>query len=58
MTMISEHFYNQGRTDVPAHVAQIPRNVRRIAEAHRRYRREIDAIKGRTIPVALDEWNY
>ncbi len=58
MTMISEHFYNQGRTDVAAHVAQIPNNVRRIADAHRRYRRQIDAIKNRNIRIALDEWNY
>ncbi|MBN1815989.1 MAG: hypothetical protein JW828_01425, partial [Sedimentisphaerales bacterium] len=58
MTHISEHFYCQSRSDVPQHVAQIPDNVRRIAEAHRRYRREIPAIQGRNIRIALDEWNY
>jgi alpha-N-arabinofuranosidase len=58
MTMISEHFYNQGRSDVVAHVAQIPNNVKRIADAHRRYRRQIDGLEGREIRIALDEWNY
>lgn len=58
MTHISEHFYCQERPDVAAHVAQIPDNVRRIAEAHRRYRKEISGLEHRDIRIALDEWNY
>jgi len=40
------------------HVAQIPNSVRRIAEAHRRYRQQIAGLAARNIRVALDEWNY
>src|SRR5208283_2197714 len=58
MDLMSEHFYCHARKDLAAHVRQIPDNVRRIAEAHRRYRREIPALAGKDIRVALDEWNY
>jgi len=58
MTHISEHFYCQNRGDIVAHVAQIPDNVKRIADAHRRYRRTIDSLEGKDIRIALDEWNY
>jgi alpha-N-arabinofuranosidase len=39
-------------------VAQIPGAIRGKAEAHRRYRREIEALKGKDIRIAMDEWNY
>ena len=58
MAYISEHLYWQDKPDVPAHVAQAPDAIRRVAEAHRAYRREIPALKGKDIRVALDEWNY
>jgi alpha-N-arabinofuranosidase len=58
MDLMSEHFYCGAQKDLLAHVRQIPDNVRRIAEAHRRYRREIPALSGKEIRVALDEWNY
>jgi len=58
MTNISEHFYCQEHPDVVQHVAQIPNSVRRIAEAHRRYRQQIAGLAARNIRVALDEWNY
>ena len=58
MDLMSEHFYCGAQKDLAAHVRQIPDNVRRIAEAHRRYRREIPALAGKDIRVALDEWNY
>ena len=32
--------------------------IRKVAEAHRAYRREIPALKGKDIRIALDEWNY
>ena len=32
--------------------------IRRVAEAHRAYRREIAALAGKDIRIALDEWNY
>ncbi len=58
MSAISEHFYCQSRNDVPEHVAQIVDSIRRIAQAHRRYRAELDSLKNKDIRIAMDEWNY
>jgi alpha-N-arabinofuranosidase len=58
MSYLSEHLYWQDKPDVPAHVGQAPEAIRRVAEAHRAYRREIPALAGKDIRVALDEWNY
>jgi alpha-N-arabinofuranosidase len=58
MTHISEHLYWQDKPDVPAHVAQAKDGIRKVAEAHREYRREIPALRGKDIRIALDEWNY
>ena len=60
MDMLSEHFYCREKPDLEAHVAQIPENVRAKAVAHRRYHREVPALRKRKkmIPIALDEWNY
>jgi alpha-L-arabinofuranosidase len=58
MDLISEHFYCQERVGVIAHMNQMRDRVRQKAEAHRRYREEIPALKGKDIRIALDEWNY
>jgi len=58
MDLISEHFYCQQRVGVIDHVNQMRDQVRGKAEAHRRYRREIPALAGKDIRIALDEWNY
>jgi alpha-N-arabinofuranosidase len=58
MDFISEHFYCNEIKGVPAHVRQIPDNIRRIADAHRNYRKTIPALQGKNIRIALDEWNY
>ncbi len=58
MDMISEHFYCRSREDIPQHVQQIPNNVKRIADAHRKLREELPSLKGKDIRIALDEWNY
>jgi alpha-N-arabinofuranosidase len=58
MSYMSEHVYWQDKPDVPAHVAQATEGIRRVADAHRAYDREIPALKGKDIRVALDEWNY
>jgi alpha-L-arabinofuranosidase len=58
MSYMSEHLYWQDKPDVPAHVAQAVEGIRKVAEAHRAYDREIPALKGKNIRVALDEWNY
>ena len=41
-----------------AHVRQIPDNIRRIAAAHRDYRKQLDSLRGKDIRIAMDEWNY
>jgi len=58
LNLVSEHFYVQERPGVAAHVAQMPREVKRIAEAHRDYRSRLANLKGKDIRIALDEWNY
>jgi alpha-L-arabinofuranosidase len=58
MSAISEHLYWQSKPDVPAHVAQVVDGIRRVAEAHRSYRREVPGLAGTDVRVALDEWNY
>jgi len=58
MDLISEHFYCRDRADVAEHVAQIPNNVRRIAQAHRKYRETIPSLADKNIRIALDEWNF
>jgi alpha-N-arabinofuranosidase len=58
MDLVSEHFYCQERSGLRAHVRQIPDAVRRVAEAHRRYRAEIPGLAAKDIRIALDEWNY
>jgi alpha-N-arabinofuranosidase len=58
MDLISEHFYVQERPGLMGHVGQVPSAIRAIAAAHRRYREQIPALRGRNLQVALDEWNY
>ncbi len=59
MNLLSEHFYIfNPSNDIPAHVKQIPDNVKKIADAHREFRKEIPSLKGKDIRVSLDEWNY
>jgi len=58
MDLISEHFYVQHKPGLLGHVNQAPAEVRRIAEAHRKYRAAIPTLKMKDVPVALDEWNY
>jgi len=58
MAYLSEHVYWQNKPDVPAHVAQAVEGIRKVADAHRAYRREIPALEGKDVRIALDEWNY
>jgi alpha-N-arabinofuranosidase len=58
MDLISEHFYVGHKPGLLSHVNQMPTEVRRIAEAHRKYRATIPSLKAKDVPVALDEWNY
>ena len=58
MDLLSEHFYVGEKPGLLSHVNQVPSEIRRIAEAHRKYRRSIPSLKLKEVPVALDEWNY
>jgi len=58
MDLVSEHFYVHAQPGLASHVRQAADRVRGKAEAHRRYRREFDSLKGKDIRIALDEWNY
>jgi len=58
MDLISEHFYCAESPGLMSHVAQIPTQIRRIADAHRKYRQTIAGVAGRDLRVAMDEWNY
>ncbi len=58
LDLLSEHFYTQERPSLMAHVAQVPGQVKRIADAHRDYRKRLPSLKGKDIRIALDEWNY
>ena len=58
MDLISEHFYVGHKPGLLSHVSQMPAEVRRIAEAHRKYAATIPTLKTKKVPVALDEWNY
>ena len=65
MDYISEHFY-AGRTpwsdseELPPveHVKLLKEQIRRIAGEHRRLQPQIEQLNGRTMPIAMDEWNY
>jgi alpha-N-arabinofuranosidase len=59
LDLISEHFYvGVTKDNVMEHVKQIPNEVKRIADAHRNYRKTLQHFKDVTVPIALDEWNY
>jgi len=58
MDFIAEHFYSQERPGLSAHVRQIPDNIRRKADSLRQARREIPALEGKDIRIAMTEWNY
>ncbi len=58
MGLISEHFYCQEAPGLMGHVALVPRQVKRIAEAHKQYRQSIPGLAAKDIRIALDEWNY
>ncbi len=58
MDYMSEHVYWQDRPGLLSHVMQAPRSLRATADAHRRYRQELDSLRGRDIRICEDEWNY
>lgn len=58
MDYLSEHFYVGQKPNLTEHVVQARDQVSRIVAAVRKYHETIPALKGKTIPIALDEYNY
>ena len=58
MDLISEHFYKGEKESVIEHVQQTSKAVISKVKAHRKWRNELDSLKGKDIRIALDEWNY
>lgn len=65
MTWISEHFYSgrvpwtdEGELPLLEHVQLLKDNIRKIVDQHRELQSSLGNLKGRTIPIAMDEWNY
>ena len=58
MDWVSEHFYVQERENLIEHIEQVPKQIRRIADAHRKYRKDFKELQGKDIRIAMDEWNY
>jgi alpha-N-arabinofuranosidase len=58
MNFISEHIYCKEKTNVVAHAKQLADEIRRVADAHRKYREQIPGLAAKNIRIALDEWNY
>jgi alpha-N-arabinofuranosidase len=58
MNLISEHIYCKDNNDVVRHTKLLAGDIRRVADAHRQYRRDINELSGKDIRIAMDEWNY
>lgn len=65
MDLISEHFYagrtpwsEDGREPVELHVTRIAEFIRMIANEHRELQPTIEELGGKTVPIAMTEWNY
>jgi alpha-N-arabinofuranosidase len=65
MNLLSEHFYagrvpweKNGRTDVVTHAGLLRESIQKKAEGHRRLQASLPNLKGRVVPIAMDEWNY
>jgi len=58
MDLISEHFYKGAKESVIEHVRRTADAVRGKVEAHHKWRKELESLKGKDIRIALDEWNY
>ncbi len=58
MNLLSEHIYCQKKTNLVAHTSQLAEEIRRVAAAHREYRKTIPGLAAQDIRLAMDEWNY
>jgi alpha-N-arabinofuranosidase len=64
MNYISEHFY-RGRTpwapeepNTIGHVNLLRQSIIQKAEGHRKLQKELGLLDTRSVPIAMDEWNY
>lgn len=65
MDLLSEHFYRgrlpwtqDGPADLVKHVSLLKDSIRQKAEGHRKLQAGLLNLKGRRVPIAMDEWNY
>lgn len=65
MSLLSEHFYRgrlpwtkDGRADLATHVGMLKDSIRKRADGHRKLQASLPNLKGRVVPIAMDEWNY
>ena len=65
MDLISEHFYDgrlpwnkNQRFPINQAVKQMATNIRKKADGHRKMQKGMKHLNGKTIPIAMDEWNY
>ena len=65
MDLISEHFYEgrlpwdkSVRPELIPHVALLKHSIKHIADRHRALQASLPNLKGRIVPIAMDEWNY
>lgn len=65
MTLLSEHFYSgrlpwnkDERAELTAHVRMLKDSIRKKADGHRKLQASLPNLRGRIVPIAMDEWNY
>lgn len=65
MNLLSEHFYRgrlpwtqDAQLDLLNHVGMLRESIRKKAEGHRKLQARLPNLRGRVIPIAMDEWNY
>ena len=58
MDLLSEHIYVQEKDKVQEHAVQLKEGIREVADAHRKYRKELVSLSDKNIRIAMDEWNY
>ncbi|MEE9170530.1 MAG: alpha-L-arabinofuranosidase C-terminal domain-containing protein [bacterium] len=58
MDLISEHFYCGEKESLVEHTRQFAEIVRSRVGAYRDYHKDLEALKGKDIRIAFDEWNY
>jgi len=58
MNLLSEHIYVKELENVEEHTEQLKNNIKRVADAHRKYRGDIPGLNDKNIKIAMDEWNF